>query len=355
MQESGSHDLPTHELSGIPGRPFPRLHIADVSLKRGSTQVFQQLELRLDESHIGLIGHNGAGKTSLLRLLCGLEAPDRGSVRRNGADIHSEADARQRARWIGMMFQNPDDQIIFPIVEEELALGLQPRGLKKREAIAQARSFLEGRGLAHWAARPVASLSHGQRQHVCWLAMLLAGPVTLLLDEPYASLDLPGQARLAEELRQSDRQLIVSTHLLDHVRPYPRVIWLDEGKIRADGDGQSVCAAYEAEVRRLVGQAAARTMDNGPTPDTAGTARMTGRTTASSAEPGTPAPASDAGRHGGTGTGRTAGVGAGASAGAAAAAASAGPAGASGGPGTSAATGAASADTGTGNRLQRGR
>lgn len=232
--------------------PVPELHLDGVTLQRGTTQVFSGLDLRLTEQRIGLIGHNGVGKTSLLRVLCGLEVPDAGQVRRNGQDIHQQADGRQRSQWLGMMFQNPDDQIIFPIVEEELALGLQPQGYKKREAIEVARRFLAERGLGDWAGRAVSSLSQGQRQHVCWLAMLLAGPATLLLDEPYASLDMPGQARLADELWASDRQLIVSTHLLDHVRHYPRVIWLDQGAIRADGPGETVCAAYEAGVRELV-------------------------------------------------------------------------------------------------------
>ena len=160
----------------------------------------------------------------------------------------------KRSQRIGMMFQNPDDQIIFPTVEEELALGLP--GLKKREALQKAREFLAQRGLSDWAQHAISALSQGQRQHVCWLTLLLAGPATLLLDEPYASLDLPGQARLAHDLNQSDRQLIVSTHLLDHVRTYPRVLWLDQGQVRADGNGPDVCAAYEAHVRQLIAEAA---------------------------------------------------------------------------------------------------
>lgn len=245
---------------------MPTLHLEDIHLTRGRTTVFEGLDLVLSEPRIGLIGHNGAGKTSLLRLLCGLDVPERGTVRivpdqTRPASSSSEA-ARDttkastgntsRIPAVGMMFQNPDDQIIFPTVVEELALGLQPRGLRKREALQQARTFLATRGLAHWADRAIASLSQGQRQHVCWLSLLLAGPATLLLDEPYASLDLPGQARLFHDLAHTDRQLIVSTHLLDHVRPWPRVLWVDEGKIRADGDGASVCAAYEAHVRDMI-------------------------------------------------------------------------------------------------------
>lgn len=226
-----------------------RLHLDGISLSRGSTPVFDGLDLRLDDERIGLIGNNGAGKTSLLRLLCGLEIPSAGRVLIDGEDIHARGRSQRRSQQIGMMFQNPDDQIIFPTVEEELALSLQPQGLSKREALKQAHAFLEQRGLAPWAQRAVSSLSQGQRQHVCWLALLLAGPATLLLDEPYASLDLPGQARLAHDLAVSDRQLIVSTHLLDHVRHYPRVIWLDQGVVRADADGASVCGAYEEAVR----------------------------------------------------------------------------------------------------------
>ena len=216
-------------------------------LQRGHTPVFNGLTLDLAQPRIGLIGDNGAGKTSLLRLLCGLEVPTQGHVYSQGHDVH-EAGA-QRVRWVGMMFQNPDDQIIFPTVLEELALGLQPLGLNKKEAHAQALAFLDARGLAHWAQRAVSSLSQGQRQQVCWMSLLLASPRSLLLDEPYASLDLPGQARLAHDIALAPQQVIVSTHLLEHVRGFERVIWLEHGHVRGDGSGAAVCAAYEDDVR----------------------------------------------------------------------------------------------------------
>lgn len=240
-------------MSSLPATPppsFPALELQQVHLQRGRTQVFDGLSLQLDSTRIGLIGDNGVGKTSLLRLLCGLEVPSSGHVRSHGQDLHGAGS--QRARWVGMMFQNPDDQIIFPTVLEELALGLQPLGLKKKEAKAQALDFLQARGLQDWAERAVTSLSQGQRQHVCWLALLLAAPRSLLLDEPYASLDLPSQAQLARDIAQAPQQVIVSTHLLEHVRHFPRVIWLAQGQVRADGPGPSVCAAYEADVRQRI-------------------------------------------------------------------------------------------------------
>lgn len=224
----------------------PLLEINAVTLIRGNYKVFDALTLQLNEPRIGLIGDNGAGKSSLFRMICGLDSPQAGTVRVRGVEAHDHN--TQRPGKVGMMFQNPDDQIIFPTVEEELALGLSPGGLSRRAAIARSREFLGARGLAHWAERTIGSLSQGQRQHVCWLALMMAAPDLLLLDEPFASLDLPGQALLSADIAQASQQVLVSTHLLNHVRHFERVIWLDQGRVRADGDGQSVCAAYEADV-----------------------------------------------------------------------------------------------------------
>jgi biotin transport system ATP-binding protein len=229
------------------------LCIRDATLTRGVTPVFTRLSLSLPEPRIGLIGDNGAGKSSLFRLLCGLDVPHSGSVLVRG--LQAAEVSRQRAGLVGMMFQNPDEQIIFPTVAEELALGLSPRGLSRRQAMQQARDFLQGRGLAAWAERSIGALSQGQRQHVCWLALLLAAPELLLLDEPFASLDLPGQALLGREIAQAPQQVIVSTHLLEHVRGFERVLWLEQGQVRADGPGQAVCAAYQADVAARVASA----------------------------------------------------------------------------------------------------
>ena len=191
----------------------------------------------LSELRIGLIGDNGAGKSSFFRLICGLDQPQAGRVT-----------LPQGNRSVGMMFQNPDEQIIFPTVEEELALSLHHLHLSRAQAQAKVRVWLAARGLAEWAPLAIGSLSQGQRQHVCWLALLIGGHHTLLLDEPFSSLDLPGQALLRQEIAAAPQQIIVSTHVLDHVRHFERVIWLDRGRVRADGLGAEVCAQYVADV-----------------------------------------------------------------------------------------------------------
>jgi biotin transport system ATP-binding protein len=216
--------------------------LEDVTLRRGQTAVFAHLNLTLTESRIGLIGDNGSGKSSLFRLISGLDQPQSGRV-----VLPSGANA------VGMMFQNPDEQIIFPTVEEELALSLHHLKLSRHAAQAHVRAWLAARGLADWAPRAVGSLSQGQRQQVCWLALQIAAHRTLLLDEPFSSLDLPHQAQLKRDMAQATQQIIVATHVLDPIRTFERVIWLDQGRVRADGAGAEVCAAYEADVALRMG------------------------------------------------------------------------------------------------------
>ena len=220
------------------------LSLDGVTLQRGNTTVFDGLSLPMREPRIGLIGDNGAGKSSLFRLLCGLDQPQAGRV-----------DVPDGPQAVGMMFQNPDDQIIFPTVEEELALSLQHLQLPRAALQQHVRDALQVRGLLDWAPRAVGGLSQGQRQQVCWLALTLAPHRVLLLDEPFASLDLPSQALLRQDIERAPQQVLVSTHVLTHVRHFERVIWLERGRVKADGAGADVCAAYEADVALRTTQA----------------------------------------------------------------------------------------------------
>lgn len=220
-----------------------------VTLKRGDQTIFTDLSLHLTQSRIGIIGDNGAGKSSLFRLISALEQPQSGRVTVHGLDTARPEQRRQLPRQVGLMFQNPDDQIIFPTVLEELAFSLTAIGEERRAARAQALRFLQQRGLTNWAERAIGELSQGQRQQVCLMALHITQPTTLLLDEPYSSLDLPSQYRLSAQIKASTQQILLSTHLLEHVRNFARVIWIDRGQLRGDGPGSEICAAYAEDVR----------------------------------------------------------------------------------------------------------
>ena len=239
---------PSSQADELPTAADGGIRLRSIVLDRGGERVFDALTLDLVERRIGIIGDNGAGKSSLLRLIAGLDQPVSGQLHVHGhsTPVHHSAVACR----IGFLFQNPDDQIICPTVEEELAFTLVAQGVSKAQARAQARNFLSDWGLSHWGPRAVSQLSQGQRQKVCLLALQIGKPLTLLLDEPFASLDLPSQLRLGRQLLSANQQLIFSTHVLEQVYDFERVIWLERGKVRADGAGNKVCSAYRDEVSR---------------------------------------------------------------------------------------------------------
>lgn len=231
------------------GAATPGIRLESITLTRGDRVVLENIDLHLTEPRIGLIGDNGAGKSSLFRLICALDQPQSGRVSVHGCRTDDAGERRTLPQQVGLMFQNPDDQIIFPTVAEELAFSLTASGIGKQQARQQARDFLAARGLPDWADRAVGELSQGQRQQVCLMALQITTPATLLLDEPYSALDLPSQLRLSVQIAATSQQIILSTHLLDHVQDFERVLWLDNGRLRADGPGREICAAYAQDVR----------------------------------------------------------------------------------------------------------
>lgn len=206
------------------------------------------IDLHLSERRIGILGRNGSGKSTLLRLMAGLIAPTRGTVTVDGTD---PADRRAALRSIGILFQNPDHQIIFPTVEEELAFGLRQMGHSAREAEAAVRATLAAEGRSPWAGRLVHTLSQGQKQYLCLLAILMMGPRTILLDEPFAALDLPSRIALRRRLAALPQRLITITHDPEAVMECDRVLWLEGGRIHDDGPPARIRPAFMAKMEQL--------------------------------------------------------------------------------------------------------
>lgn len=227
----------------------PGIELVSASVRLGGRPVLDALTLRLSESRIGVLGRNGSGKTTLLRLIAGLIAPDAGTVRVDGADPYRDRKAALAA--LGILFQNPDHQILFPTVEEELAFGLAQQGVVAADAADRVAALLKSEGRTAWAKAPVTSLSQGQRHYLCLLAVLLMQPKTILLDEPLAGLDLPTQARLARRFAALPQRLVTITHDPAVLADADRVLWLEAGRVVVDGPPDAVIPAFTAEMARI--------------------------------------------------------------------------------------------------------
>ncbi len=231
-------------------RPAPSgFRLSGVSVQLAGRMVLSNLTLTLTERRIGILGRNGSGKTTLLRLLAGLVAPSTGTITLDGLD--PTRDRKAILARLGILFQNPDHQILFPTVEEELAFGLRQQGRTDAQARAAAHALLAAQGRAHWATASTATLSQGQRHWLCLQAVLLMAPQTILLDEPFAGLDLPTQTRLSRHLDDLPQRLITVTHDPDTLSAADRILWLEAGQIVQDGPPVTVLPAFTAAMARL--------------------------------------------------------------------------------------------------------
>ena len=218
------------------------LILKDLRWTKPGAPVVGPFTLSLREQRIGIVGRNGSGKSTFARLVSGLIEPASGCAKAFGVDMWR--DRKGAISAVGVLFQNPDHQIIFPTVEEEIAFGLTQLGQSKKDARARALAALARFQKEHWAARSIHTLSGGQRHLVCLMAVLAMAPKLIILDEPYAGLDIPTRRAMAAYLGALDQQIIHITHEPDVLGGYDRVLWIDEGVVRMDGAPDVVLPAY---------------------------------------------------------------------------------------------------------------
>lgn len=181
---------------------------------------------------VGIIGPNGAGKTTLFTAICGLLSPEAGSV-----DIFGQAvRPGQFQPRVGLIFQNPSDQLFSARVWDDVAFGLENIGLDAAEVERRTRATLEAMDLIHLAERPSHHLSGGEKRMVAIASVLVMQPPLAIYDEPSANLDLRSRRRLIQFLQSSRETLLVSSHDLELILEVcDRAILLDNGSIVADG------------------------------------------------------------------------------------------------------------------------
>ena len=224
-----------------PDKPT-EIEIFSASVFYGKERILENLSLSITEQRVGFIGRNGSGKTTLLRILAGLQEMNSGKVLIDGTEVAKKR--KEAIEKVGIIFQNPDHQIIFPTVGEELRFGLTQLGLKKNEADLKVIACLKKYDKVDWFERSISTLSQGQKHLVCLLSVLLMKPRVLLLDEPFTGIDIPTQLKLEHYLSSLKQTIIHVSHMPETFADYQRLIWVDEGVVQADGTPKTVIKKY---------------------------------------------------------------------------------------------------------------
>jgi cobalt/nickel transport system ATP-binding protein len=199
--------------------PLIELHDLTFAYPGALHPVFQGFDFQLlPGKHIGLIGPNGCGKTTLLHLIMGLLRPQAGSIVIFGQGVKKEKDFVDVRKKVGLLFQNADDQLFCPTVLEDVAFGPLNQGKKPAEAIKAARETIERLGLEGFEDRVTYKLSGGEKKLVSLATVLAMQPRVLLLDEPTAGLDEKTKERLIHILRNLDITFMIVSHENDFLQ-----------------------------------------------------------------------------------------------------------------------------------------
>lgn len=213
-----------------------------VGFSRGSVKILKDLNVELSQSRIAVIGPNGAGKSSFARLINGLLVPDSGQIKVNGRDVQTNLKAVRRQ--VGFLFQNPDNQIVFPMVREDMDFGLKGHIKDPAERRLRVDQTLARFDITPLAQRAVHTLSGGQKQLVALATVLSTTPELLVLDEPTTQLDLRYRNRLIAILREIEQPAIVLTHDLAMVEDFDRVLVIAQQGVVMDGMPSDVLPWY---------------------------------------------------------------------------------------------------------------
>ena len=189
------------------------IELDNIGLKRQDDSIFHSVQLTLKKGdRLALLGSNGTGKTSLLKLIVGLNKPSQGNIIAFGKERNSESDFLEVRQRVGLLFQDSDDQLFCPTVLEDVAFGPLNLGNTEEQARNIALSVLHDLGLSELADRVTYRLSGGQKRLVALATVLAMSPDVLLLDEPTNGLDDQSKERLLSLLTSLDQTMILVSH-----------------------------------------------------------------------------------------------------------------------------------------------
>lgn len=204
--------------------------------------VLRDVSVRLAEQRVGVIGANGSGKSTFVRLLNGLVLPTSGSVRIDGLSTADEG--REVRRRVGFCFTDPDAQIVMPTVAEDVAFGLRRRKLPRGEVEARVAQALTAYGLDGHADHPAHLLSGGQKQLLALASVLVTEPDLLVMDEPTTLLDLRNARHIADVVATLPQQVVLVTHHLELLEGFDRVLVFDEARLVCDDAAEPAVEFY---------------------------------------------------------------------------------------------------------------
>lgn len=233
-----------------------------VTLRYGDSLALDDVTLEVCRGErVCVLGANGSGKSTLASVICGLLAPDEGDVELAGhavctggvPDLAAYRDAR---RQLGLVFQNPDDQIVTSVVADDVAFGPENLGVPRAQIAARVARELRRVAMEKYAHADPSRLSGGQRQRVCIAGALAMEPAVLVLDEPSSLLDVRGRAaimRVMGRLASAGATLVHVTHFMDEALAADRVVVMQCGHVALEGTPDEVFATKNAQVIEALG------------------------------------------------------------------------------------------------------
>ena len=213
------------------------------------------VSLRVERGEfVAVLGRNGSGKSTLAKLLNALNIPQKGEIWIDGVAAHEEANSLEVRKRCGMIFQNPDNQIVATVVEEDCAFGLENLGVPPGDIRRRVDEALKTVGMQDYAEAAPHMLSGGQKQRVAIAGVLAMRPQIIVFDESTAMLDPSGRREVfavAEELNRRDGITIVwITHFMDEALRAGRLLVMDAGKVALEGAPREVFEKTE-EIRKM--------------------------------------------------------------------------------------------------------
>ncbi|HYI73011.1 MAG TPA: ABC transporter ATP-binding protein [Skermanella sp.] len=218
------------------------IELKQVSHRFGDHPVLRDVSLSIAERRVAVVGANGSGKSTFARLLNGLVIPDEGTVTVDGLDTRTEGKAVRRK--VGFVFQDPDTQIVYPTVEEDIAFGLKNLKLDKAEISRRVTAVLDRYGLTEHRTRSAHLLSGGQKQLLAICSVLVMEPAYVVFDEPTTLLDLRNKRKIVEIVAGLPQTAIFISHDLDLLGGFDRVLVFDGGRVVADDHPGPAIARY---------------------------------------------------------------------------------------------------------------